>query len=248
MGSSHPQGGATGHVCNGLLQHCPSLKRVFAGGYRLSTSAPFTPANAFPTALFDALASYAYLVRVVGFKPENIIVSGDSAGGHLALTLARYLAVNAFSDLPKPGATVLMSPTVEWTVTHSDKGGSWERNPPTDYCMAFFYSGYSKRSILGKLPEESASTNAWISPASRKLAHPEGLFAGFPKTYLLVGDGEVCLDSTHTVRDRMLADLGTANVLYDEVPDATHDFLAMRWHEPERTDTLKRIGTWIESL
>ena len=214
----------------------------------MTSSAPFTPENAFPAALFDALADYAYLVRVVGFKPENVIVSGDSAGGHLALALARYLSLNNFADLPKPGGAILMSPTVEWASTHSDKGGSWERNRYTDYCMEFFYSGYTARSLVGKLPGDAVYTNKWISPASRKLVQTEGMFKGFPKTYLLVGDAEVCLDSTHTARDRMVADTGAENIHYNEVKDSTHDFLAMRWHEPERTDTFKDISAWIESL
>ena len=248
MGSPHPDGGPTGPICNGLLQNCPGINRVFAGGYRLSSSAPFAQENAFPAALIDALSSYAYLIRVAGFKPERIIVSGDSAGGHLALALTRYLSLNSFKDLPKPGGTILMSPSVEWAVTHLDKGGSWERNLTTDFCMEFFTSGYTKRSLLGKLPEDEAYTNQWISPASRRLSQTEGMFAGFPKTYLLVGDGEVCLDSTITVRDRMVADTNMDNIFYDEVKDSTHDFLTMSWHEPERTNTFKNLASWIQLL
>ena len=43
-------------------------------------------------------------------------------------------------------------------------------------------------------------------------------------------------------------DIGGHNVTYTEYPDAFHDFLMLTQLEPERTDSLKKIDTWLKSL
>lgn len=57
---------------------------VFNVHYRLA------PEHPYPAALHDAIASYVHLLRQ-GIPAENILVMGDSAGGHLALTLVLWL-------------------------------------------------------------------------------------------------------------------------------------------------------------
>lgn len=230
----------------GFFELCPTIARIFGGAYRLSSSAPFPAANPFPAALLDAAATYYYLLHTIGFQPKQVIISGDSAGGHLATALVRYLAINRFPTLPVPGGLLLISPTVDWAVTHIGKDCSIVRNASSDYCNQFF-AGYTKRSLLGTLPEEQAAANAWISPASLNVKNAEGLFKGLPKTYVLVGEAEICLDSYHTIRDRLAADIGK-DLTYCEVKDSTHDFLTMSWHGPERSMAFKDIASWIATV
>lgn len=62
--------------------------------------AGLAPQYPFPCALHDALASYLFLIDPPAdgsvahepVPPENIILSGDSAGGGLALSVRRKLA------------------------------------------------------------------------------------------------------------------------------------------------------------
>ncbi|KAJ9091609.1 hypothetical protein QFC21_007149 [Naganishia friedmannii] len=63
------------------------LRNFRSVNYRKSLSVD----TAFPACLLDALAGYLFLTRDLGFEPSNIILMGDSAGGNLALALARYL-------------------------------------------------------------------------------------------------------------------------------------------------------------
>lgn len=49
------------------------------------------------------------LIDDLHIPPENIIVSGDSAGGGLSLALLMYLRDNNY---PMPSAAILMSPWV----------------------------------------------------------------------------------------------------------------------------------------
>ncbi|KZT03149.1 alpha/beta-hydrolase [Laetiporus sulphureus 93-53] len=246
MSSSHPNGGPTGPICSGILGNCTTVTRIFSCGYRLSSSYPYPAANPFPAALLDALAGYQYLLRTIGVRGENIIILGDSAGGHLAVSLVRYLATHNLNELPTPGALVLLSPTVEFEITHKGSGSSLNRNAATDYCGIFF-KGYPGKSLLGNFPEKEALTNAWISPASLQLSRFEGLFTGFPSTYIVCGEAEIGLDAMRTFRDRLIGDIGETKVTYDEVKDATHDFITMSWHEPERSNILKIIGEWIDA-
>lgn len=78
--------------------------------YRKTISAD----TAFPAPLIDALSGYLYLVNTLHFEPRNIILCGESAGGHVALMLARYLSQ---LDLPLPGYISAMAPWSDLTLS-----------------------------------------------------------------------------------------------------------------------------------
>ncbi|KAL8721437.1 MAG: hypothetical protein Q9225_001882 [Loekoesia sp. 1 TL-2023] len=62
--------------------------------YRLSSQFK----GRFPAALQDSITSYQYLLRL-GVPSSRIVISGDSAGGNLALALLRYIGEE--SSLPR---------------------------------------------------------------------------------------------------------------------------------------------------
>lgn len=90
--------------------------RAFTVAYRLAPQYPF------PCALMDCLSAYLYLTEPnlsegalhKPISPKNIIISGDSAGGNLSLSLLCVLR-NLGKELPSGG--VLISPWVD--LTHS---------------------------------------------------------------------------------------------------------------------------------
>ncbi|KAK8070427.1 hypothetical protein PG997_010630 [Apiospora hydei] len=77
-----------GYGASMLLRHA-GVRRVYSVQYRLACRPDSVP---FPGALQDVLTSYLYLVRELGIPAENVVVSGDSAGGNLVIGLLRYLA------------------------------------------------------------------------------------------------------------------------------------------------------------
>ena len=132
MGSGAPAAPAA-NIARGVVENCGDVvQRTFALEYRVASSAPYKAAGPFPAALLDAVAGYRYLVESCGFEPENIIVSGDSSGGQLAIVLARYLCVANLPGLPAPGAAVLLSPTTDWGLTHDGPEGTLTTNAGTD--------------------------------------------------------------------------------------------------------------------
>lgn len=80
---------------------------VLAADYRLA------PENPAPTAHDDAFAVYTWALER-GYAASAIALTGDSAGGNLALATA-VRARDA--GLPRPGALVLMSPALDFTGT-----------------------------------------------------------------------------------------------------------------------------------
>ncbi|EMD35348.1 hypothetical protein CERSUDRAFT_157056 [Gelatoporia subvermispora B] len=248
MGTSHPANTPMVACYNGFLEHFPKGMRIFGCDYRVASAAPFPPANPFPAALIDAVAAYRYLVEDVGFEPENIIIGGDSAGGALALALGRYLAINNFPNLRNAAGLLLLSPTADWAATHDEGDCAMKRNSPTDYVQAIVSSDYTRRALVGKLPADTAATNIWFSPGSRRLNNVQGAFASLPPVCMVTGGGEITLDPMRLLKDRLLEDMGEERVFYLEAPDASHDFFTAPWHEPERTDGLRKVAEWVRKV
>lgn len=91
--------------------HRPLISRLSAeaGVPAYSLDYRLAPEHRFPAAFEDTLAAYRRLLDE-GFDASKIVVVGDSAGGHLALTLAAALTQH---ELPVPAGLVLFSPLVD---------------------------------------------------------------------------------------------------------------------------------------
>jgi acetyl esterase/lipase len=210
----------------------------------------------FPFALIDALAGYVYLVQKLGFKPQNIIIAGDSAGGNLALALVRYLRDSPDIGLGMAGGLLLFSPWCDPIGSHVGPAAEKARsNIGVDYMRPRSHSSYSLgsyavRSLLGDMPREVAAKNPYIGPASLELEASalDGLFAGFPPTYILSGEAELLVDEIRTLQRRMLVDLTEGKVVHDEVLDAVHDFVIFRFWAPERDNAFQRVASWMREL
>ncbi|KAF2847088.1 alpha/beta-hydrolase [Plenodomus tracheiphilus IPT5] len=100
-----------------LAEHGVQLD-VFSLRYGLGPEAQF------PTQEQQALAAYRYLIDVEKIDARDIIVHGESAGGHLALLLLLALSRSEQRGVGKPGGALLMYP---W-VNLRNSGDSVERN------------------------------------------------------------------------------------------------------------------------
>jgi acetyl esterase/lipase len=155
-----------------------------------------------------------------------------------------------------PGGLLLFSPWCDPVGTHIGPAAEKSRaNIDVDYLKPWSDSprasgSYAVKSYLGDMPREVGAKNPYIGPASLELEPSiiEGMFTGFPSTYILSGDAELLVDEIRTLGQRMTTDLPKGRVIFDEVLDAVHDFVAFPFWEPERSSAFQRIISWIQEL
>ncbi|KAI3487712.1 hypothetical protein L1887_48318 [Cichorium endivia] len=209
---SESQSGASASAYDG------KLLRSFSLDYRLCV--PGRPrSGSYPAALLDALSGYLYLVRDLGFDPENVIIAGDSAGGNLALALCRYLRDERGEVASMPGALLLMSPWVDISRSHSgptrapNLDSTVYTNQKSDIISSMLaFRNTAVSAFLGDLPARETYRNPYMSPVSLQLplerggSAPHYGFHGFPKRiYITSGSAEISYDQHLTLAHRLAA-------------------------------------------
>lgn len=242
----HPLTPASGFLSATLLAHAGGVDAVFAPQYRLSGHGGRNP---FPAALQDALTAYLYLVRGLGIPPEAVTLSGDSAGGNIAVALLRYLSeFGAQVGVPAPGRVVLIAPWVapaacfplrpvgEPAVEEMAHYGS-------DILPASFLQWGAKTYAPGG-DVEATRDNPYI----QALGHP---FRSAAPVLVSVGGAEILsTDGAAWAREMEGYGGGGVNrveVYYEE--DAPHDTLlvgdSLKWEDSARK-VAARIGEFID--
>lgn len=255
LGTAQESGMSAG-FCRDLLAKvhgrpgAPTL--VFQVEYRLARVNDFTHGS-YPAALLDAVTSYLYLVRVCGFRPENIILSGDSSGGNLALALCRYLRDENIEE--QPGSLLLLSPWCDVSRSHSgplpapNPFSTTVLNSMTDIIDgSTLYRNSAVCPLLGHLPASEAYSNAYLSPVSLQLLAPDMRppdwgFRGFPKrVFISTGDAELNYEQHLTLAHRMAAGTvrGAPEYSNSNMP-RTWDARVCTWRE-----AYPRNPTWLE--
>jgi acetyl esterase/lipase len=193
---------------------------VFAPDYRL---APEHPA---PAALDDALDAWCELRRLRPGVP--MFVSGDSAGGGLAISMMVALRDQG---LPLPDGAVLFSP---WT-DMSTSGASYDDNDRNDVWLSRAHCETWAGYYLGDLD----SRDPRVSPMYANLE-------GLPPMLLLVGDREVLFDDARQVHANAL-DAGVASTLHVG-RHMQHDWpLTLPWLDESR-DAWSSIQAFVARL
>lgn len=180
---------------------------VFAPDYRL---APEHPA---PAALEDAIDAWCELRRLRPGVP--MFVSGDSAGGGLALSL---MTVLRDQGLPLPDGAVLFSPWTDMTVS----GASYDDNDRRDVWLSRAHCRTWAGHYLGDL-----------DPCDPRVSPVYANLEGLPPILLLVGDQEVLFDDARRIHDKAVA-AGVASILHVG-RQMQHDWpLTLPWLEESR--------------
>jgi len=214
FGSMYSHRKMFGHVaravgCSALIVH-----------YRRS------PEHTHPTQVNDCTDVYEWLLRR-GVKPEHIALTGDSAGGALAITT--LLCARA-RGLPLPAASVPMSPWVDMEIT----GQTITDNADTDH--------FVKRAMLETMTPVFLGENG-----SRKdsLANPlYADLAGLPPFYVQVGSHEALLDDSRNFVAKVKAAGG--EVKLDIYPEMQHVFHMLAGVAPEADQAIADMAAWLK--
>jgi epsilon-lactone hydrolase len=146
--------------------------RVLFPEYRLA------PEHPFPAAIDDVLAAWRWLCTDQGLSPGSLAVSGDSAGGGLAVSL---LVATRDAGEALPAAAVLMSPTVDLT---SSGASMTER------------AGQDPVSTPAMLRQFAADYLSGADPRTPLASPLFAALAGLPPLLIQVGTADVLLSDS----------------------------------------------------
>lgn len=169
-----------------------ALKYSRAGGGMTVINLDYriAPKVTHPAALEDTLTVWYWLVSQ-GYRPQDIIVAGDSAGGNLALAMVMKLRDKG--EL-LPDSLICMSPWIDLLA----KGKSYEENVYNDPIF-----GVSKGMSLEKTIEKQLKIKELYTKGVKDLADPYlspayGSYKDFPPMLVQCGSAEMLLSDSET--------------------------------------------------
>lgn len=178
-------GGYIGPMKNIYRRFAVKYSKLSYGADVLSPDYRVAPEDPFPAALDDVVFAYRWLLEEKKYRPDQIVVAGDSAGGGLALALCHYAKDHG---LPMPGGVITMSPWTDVTLSGDSYESKYEIDP---------LFGNSKENMLYQCSYigDADMENPYLSPLF-------GDFKGFPPMLMQVGSYEVLLDDTLAVSQK----------------------------------------------
>ena len=214
-----------GYVFGGYGSHCEIASEMadLIGGRALLLEYRLAPEHPFPAAFEDALSSYRWLLDD-GYKPEDIFLAGDSAGGGLSVAL--LLALKKIG-LPLPKAVCLFSPWVDLTCA----AASIESNALSD-CML----------SPGALDRFKSHYLRGADPLDERASPIFGDLSGLPPTYVAVGSKEILLDDSKQLVEKIRSTGGSAELsIWRNMP---HVFPILSSVIPEGRLVLKEFASF----
>ena len=189
--------------------------RVLSAAYRLA------PENPFPAAVDDACAAYQHLLDQ-GFRPQDISLVGESAGGGLVFSLCLMLKQKG---IPLPGAVVGISPWTDLTFS----GGSYITNEKKDPSLTEkTLRGYAEAYAKGQ------ENNALVSPVL-------GDLSGFPPSLIFVGSEELLLDDAVMLAEKLRNSGSSCELIIEE--GLWHVYVLFKI--PEANEALNKIVAFL---
>lgn len=184
------------------------------------------PENPHPGPVNDMASAYQWLLEHEGLKPQNIALTGDSAGGALALTtIARVREMG----LPLPVATMPMSPWAGWDTS----GQSYDTRADQDALVSRDTTNALGSLFIGEGGDPK-----------HPLANPLYTdYTGFPPIYITVGDAETLLDDSLRVAAR--AREAGVEVKLDSWPEMQHVFQFLAGTAPEANAAIQDMAKWV---
>jgi monoterpene epsilon-lactone hydrolase len=218
-----------GFVCGSPRTHRQLAARISASSglpvllldYRLAPEFPF------PAAAEDALAAYRWLLSE-GYRPEQIVLGGDSAGGHLTACLLADIAVDR---LPMPGAAVLLSPFLDLTGSELATRDASLRDPfvPPDYAM------WCGRAYAG----ETLLTHHRLDVLKVRKR-------GWPPVLIQVGGTECLQGDSQRMAESLRSSGGYCDL--QVWPGQVHVFHWFAPLLPEANAAIRHIGTFVRAV
>lgn len=209
----------------GSLEYAGRLATA-AGGTCYTVEYRLAPEHPYPAALDDAIVAYrALLAR--GIPASSILLSGESAGGGLALALA--LALRHAGD-PAPAGILAVAPFTDLTLS-GDSIRLFNGDDPAANRDLLTFMGASY--FQGHEP-----TDPLVSPLF-------GDLAGLPPLFVTATEGEVLRDDATRLAAR--AEQAGVDVTLRLVEDSVHVYTIFPFL-PETRSTMDEVAQWAQRI
>jgi acetyl esterase/lipase len=199
-----------------------------AGMSAITVDYRLAPEHPYPAALDDVTAAYQGLLEREGGGAQ-IVVSGESAGGNLALEL---LIAGKQRGLVMPAAAVLFSPMTDLTVT----GDSYTTKADVDPKITAAAIQTRANDYL---------TGTGTDPADPLVSPIFADLTDLPSLLVQAGSHEVLLDDATRLAARAAAN--DVAVILDITPEVAHVFQAFSAVLDEGDQALTRAGTFLQA-
>jgi acetyl esterase/lipase len=215
-----------------------SLKysKVSKGATVISVDYKTAPKHHYPAALIDAETIYEWCLSQ-GYKSENIVFAGDSAGGNLSVVLTAKLRDEG-KELPK--ALVLMCPWLDLAAN----GESYMYNLYKDPLFGFnededILKSLENKSLISSYMGGANAYDKYVSPIY-------GEFHNFPSMLIQVGTYEV-LESDSEILHNKAQQAGVDSHL-TKYEGMFHTFQLFGETLPESKKAWKEVETFFTSI
>lgn len=217
-----------GYFMCSAATHRPLTSRLAHGARRkvLSINYRQGPEHKFPAWLEDAVAAYRYLLAQ-GYKPENIALGGDSAGGNLTLITLQQIRTE---QLPMPGAAFCISP---WACM-AGESASLDKNQRRDV----MFTATGVRAISRFHSQQHDPKHPLLSPAFAD-------YKGFPPMLIQASSTEVLRDDSRRVAAKARAD--GVPVTLEEWHGLPHVFHLFADFIPEAGKAIRTISAFVQT-
>ncbi|WP_349536298.1 alpha/beta hydrolase [Rhodococcus rhodochrous] len=215
-----------GFLCGGMRSHLRLVSRISDAGRTpvLMVDYRMLPKHSIDDAVDDGVEGYLFLLAA-GYRPDQIVIAGDSAGGYLAFMVSLALRDRG---VPVPGAIVALSPLTE-----------------LDPARKLGHSNAAHCALLPGNALEALAGLAGRRQESGRICPADADLSGMPPTLIQVGSHELFLVDAESMADR-LADAGIACEL--QVWDRqVHVFQAAADLLPEGVRAIGEIGRFVRS-
>lgn len=216
-----------GFLCGGMRSHLRLVSRISdaARSPVLMVDYRMLPKNSIDDAVADGVDAFGFLLAA-GYRPDQIVVAGDSAGAYLAFMTVLALRER---DLPMPAGIVALSPLTE-----------------LDPARKLEHSNVTRCALLPGNALEALAGLAGRRGAPRRVCPADADLSGLPPTLIQVGSHELCLVDAESMAER-LAQAGTDCEL--QIWDRQiHVFQAAADVVPEGLRAIGEIGRFVRAL
>jgi acetyl esterase/lipase len=245
-----------GYICPLLPGHLEWCWRAYvAAGIEMKTEVAVAvleytlcPEARYPVQLRQAASALAYLLSQK-FRPQDIVIGGDSAGANLTAQLLCHL----IEPHPAVREVILSEPLLgaflvsPW-VTRCTNDASFTENTWIDM-LSNPTVNKSTRELLGPDIDDTHRTSTSLAfPLDRDKSCLEGMTSILKRIYVSVGAHEVFRDQGIALVREIRYLNPKLNVHFDMQTRQAHDFILLEGQEERDGECIQRMKGWTKDL